>query len=333
MSDFKEEFLMPLWQQLLRDVLDHGEESSPRGLRTKELLNVSTVVTNPTDLVFDIKPRKASPVMSIVELMYFLNGRDDDVLAKVWLPGMEKYLNPNTRRFDGGYGPSISAGLSYVFPMLQKDPDTRRAWIPIMDMTHLVRMIETNDFPCNPGLAFNIRDNRLNMTVMTRSQDLYYGYIYDQIEFHTLLNMMSKALFKKVGTVSHYMLSMHLYEKDFKGADECAEYPINPRSSFAERFGFPFDTVSGFWRYVRMFNRLIDLPTESPVLEICDDMALAVHKYSTRRVQTPARTGPFTNWLRDWMENKSASKAETAVASTEAKASEGMKFTHVGPNP
>src|SRR6266700_3621702 len=138
MSDFSSDFLMPLWQRLLNDVLCNGEESSHRGLKTKEICIVSTVVTNPTDLVFDIKPRKASPVMGIVELMYFLNGRDDDVLATVWLPGMEKYLNPNTRRFDGGYGPSISTGLSYVFPMLQKDPDTRRAWIPIMDKTHLV---------------------------------------------------------------------------------------------------------------------------------------------------------------------------------------------------
>src|SRR5438093_270121 len=136
MSDFSSDFLMPLWQRLLKDVLDNGEDASPRGLATKEICNVSTIVTNPTDLVFDIKPRKASPVMGIVELMYFLNGRDDDVLARTWLPGMEKYLNPYTRRFDGGYGPSISTGVSYVLPMLQKDNDTRRAWIPVMDRSH-----------------------------------------------------------------------------------------------------------------------------------------------------------------------------------------------------
>jgi thymidylate synthase len=309
--DYSNDYLMPLWQDLLKHILDSGEEASPRGLKTKEICNVSTQVRIPTDLVFDIKPRKASPVMGIVELMYFLNGRDDDVLATTWLPGMDKYVNQNTRRFDGGYGPSISTGMSYVFSMLQKDADTRRAWIPVMDKTHLVRMIETNDFPCNPAVAFNIRNGRLNMTVITRSQDMFYGYIYDQIEFHTLLCMAASALKLEVGTASHYMLSCHLYEKDFKQASDCAEYPILPRSSFLgteerPRFQFPFNTVSGFWKYVRLFNRLIDVPTEAPLIPIYDDMALAVHGYATRKERRIANTGPFSRWLLDWMDNKRA---------------------------
>lgn len=301
MADYASEFLMPAWQKLMRDVLDRGDEVSPRGLKTRELTNVSIKITNPTDWVFDHKLRKASPVMAAVELMYFLNGRDDDVLAAVWLQGMDKYVNPFTRRFDGGYGPSISIGVSYCLAMLAKDPDTRRAWIPIMDKTHLVRMIETNDYPCNPSISFVIRGGRLDMTVVTRSQDLFYGYIYDQLEFHMLLGMMATALKYKVGEVNHYVQSLHLYERDWANANECAEYPVNCKSS---DFRFPFNTSAGFWKYVRLFNRLVDIPEEEPRLEIYDDLALSVHGYAVRKQGQVAITGPFTAWLRSWQENR-----------------------------
>lgn len=287
------DYLTSAWETAIAYVLEHGEETSPRGLKTKELRNVTIHFDRQDCLTFENPMRRANPVMATVELMYFLNGRDDDVLATRWLGGMEKYVNKDTRAFDGGYGPSMRHGLKYAMAMLQKDPETRRASLSMMQREHTAQMLTTSDFPCNVFLWWNLHGGKLNMTCATRSQDLFYGYIYDQLEFHLLHRMMADALGKPKGSFDHFVMSLHLYEKDWAKARDCLDQSI----AYKTDYRFPFTDVPGFWEYARSFNQIIDLP----VIVKSDDLKLSVAKYHFRRQYKLPDNGPFSAWVGSWM--------------------------------
>lgn len=291
------------WEQLCRMVLDHGVEVSPRGLRTKELRHVHVHFEKSLESTFLNPRRHANPVMHIVELMYFLNGRDDDALARVWLKGMERYVNPTTRLFDGGYGPSLRNGLPFVFAMLERDKDSRRAVISLLQERHTVRMLDTLDYPCNPLIGFRLEGGRLNVDLVTRSQDLYQGYVYDQLEFHMLQRMMAQALKVEPGSFDHYIFSCHLYEQNWQDAENCLVVGVG-KSGLAS---FPIRDVPSFWDYVRHFNVMVDQPKlYPPEMLVEDDAARAVRNYAMRGQIIPSTwehyvpAGPLDSWVKDW---------------------------------
>src|SRR6266516_4264684 len=292
------------WESIIRRIMADGYETSPRGMKTKELMHVDVHFDCPNEYVFYNDVRNVNPVMHVVELMYFLNGREDDVLATTWLKGMENYLNPETRLFDGGYGPSIARGLPHVFHELQRDKDTRRAVIPILRPDHVVRMSHTNDYPCNPLMGFNLRGGDLNMWVVTRSQDMMQGYIYDQLEFRLLQLMMSRALQVEVGAFDHHIVSCHLYERDF----EKAVASLGKAVPVAVVPVIPIASVPDFWRYVRRFNALVDFPSEAS-LAGTEDAGLAVYRYFNR-ARSGECPGVFSAWVERWLEMKAAGKAK-----------------------
>ena len=76
---------------------------------------------------------------------------------------------------------------------------------------------------CNLTMTFKIRDNRLNMTVFNRSNDIHWGLFganlcqFSTIQ-ETLLSFL-QAHYKdlKIGTYTHVTDSLHTYTKDYSG--------------------------------------------------------------------------------------------------------------------
>src|SRR5437867_5753889 len=204
------------WDTLVARTVDCGEEYSPRGMKTLELQNVAYEYEGPYQYTFNNPIRKANPIYHIVELFYYLNGRDDGLRGE-YINNVENYSNPLTNRHDGSYGRAFYEGLPRVIMQLQKDRDTRRAVIGVINTNHILNP-ESKDVPCNDLFGWRIRDDRLDMNVVTRSQDLYIGWIYNTLGFQLLHMMLAKALDLEVGTYGHYIFSLHLYEKDVEKA-------------------------------------------------------------------------------------------------------------------
>ena len=96
------------------------------------------------------------------------------------------------------------------------------------------------DFVCTLNATFHIRKNRegieyLHMTTTMRSQDVWFGIIYD-IPFYTLLQQQMHKHLRKyypdllIGDFRHYVLSEHIYEKDFKAVEDMLGYDFEPGS-------------------------------------------------------------------------------------------------------
>ena len=68
-----------------------------------------------------------------------------------------------------------------------------------------------DDTPCTYAIQFTIVDNRLNMAVLMRSNDLWYGFCNDQYCFSMIQKLVADRLDIKVGEYYHYAHNLHLY--------------------------------------------------------------------------------------------------------------------------
>ena len=96
-----------------------------------------------------------------------------------------------------------------VVAKLKNCKDTRHAAISIYDAKEW--QTYTKDTPCTYAVQFTILNNRLNMSVVMRSNDLWYGFCNDQYQFSMLQKMIAERLNIKIGTYYHFAHNLHLY--------------------------------------------------------------------------------------------------------------------------
>ena len=96
--------------------------------------------------------------------------------------------------------------MGHIF---RRRKDTRHAAISIYDAKE--HKFYSKDTPCTYAIQFTIVDNRLNMAVLMRSNDLWYGFCNDQYCFSMIQKLVADRLDIKVGEYYHYAHNLHLY--------------------------------------------------------------------------------------------------------------------------
>ena len=104
--------------------------------------------------------------------------------------------------------------IDKVVKLLKEKPDTRKASISIYDAKEFDTY--SSDTPCTYAVNFTISQNRLNMSVVMRSNDLWFGFCNDQYCFSMLHKMIADALSMDQGTYYHFAQNFHIYKKQLK---------------------------------------------------------------------------------------------------------------------
>tara|TARA_R100000278_G_scaffold41352_1_gene36480 strand:+ start:460 stop:1104 length:645 start_codon:yes stop_codon:yes gene_type:complete len=99
--------------------------------------------------------------------------------------------------------------LDYVIAKLKENPNTRHAAITIYDAKEWPQY--TKDTPCTYAVQFTVLNNKLNMSVVMRSNDLWYGFCNDQYQFSNLQMLVAQKTGYDVGTYYHFAHNLHLY--------------------------------------------------------------------------------------------------------------------------
>ena len=99
--------------------------------------------------------------------------------------------------------------LGKVISMLKENPETRQATISIYDGKEIHRY--DHDTPCTYAVQFTVLDGKLNMSVVMRSNDLWYGFCNDQYQFSNLQMLVARETGYKMGTYYHFAHNLHLY--------------------------------------------------------------------------------------------------------------------------
>ncbi len=210
----------------LRDLMDNPEyETQPRDLKIKENTNVCLILDNPLSCLYTNAVRSSQNKYISAELIWYFNARRDvefiSKYAKFW----------NTIQNEDG---SVNSSYGYLLfnkknrfgftqyewalKSLLKDRDSRQAVLHFNLPEH---QYETNkDFVCTMYGIFQIRNNKLNLTIHMRSNDVIWGLPTD-IAFFAILQSQLLSHLKssypnlKLGSYTHIVNSYHIYEHHF----------------------------------------------------------------------------------------------------------------------
>lgn len=177
---------------------------------TKALFNIGFEILNPLDNYIKTDYRNWNPTYAEREWDWYLSGNPSAVeiskFAPIWKNMMDDEGNV---RSNYGWQWKRNKQLDKVVNQLKLNKETRQAVISIYDG----KEIDTykNDTPCTYAVQFTILNNKLNMTVLMRSNDLWYGFCNDQFCFSRLQEMVSIELNIEIGTYYHFAHNLHIY--------------------------------------------------------------------------------------------------------------------------
>ena len=192
--------------RILQNGIDFGD--------TKALFNVGFYMTDPKDRKIINKERKWNEEYAEAEWQWYLSGDPKvstlgDIYGKV--PEIWKRMADPDGKVNSNYGYQWDRNgqLDRIIQMLQDNTDNRQCAISIYDGKEIDDY--SYDTPCTYAVQFTILHGRLDMCVVMRSNDLWYGFCNDQYQFSKLQEMVSKRLNIETGTYYHFAHNMHLY--------------------------------------------------------------------------------------------------------------------------
>ena len=235
-----------IWQDIYKRIHKDGKLVKPREQTVLEVENFSYEL--PPYVRFpSFVPRNLKISYIKEEFRWYLNGDPYDLSicdkASIWKNMVHK------GRLNSNYGLYFfrMGGFKWVLRELNQDRDSRRAYIPILDHTHLLS--ETKDVPCTQCVGFRIRDNKLNMSVRMRSQDMIYGLGGDSPAFSFLHEMVYNALLVtypelQLGSYHHVSDSAHIYERHFALLEKLVSPDVEFIPIVVPRIAGPLEVVA-----------------------------------------------------------------------------------------
>jgi thymidylate synthase len=160
--------------------------------------------------------------------------RDTDVDYIGQYSGMWSTLtNPGTNEINSNYGALVinDEQIGWVVDSLLADKNSRQA---IMFFNQPKFQFKGNkDFVCTMYGNFFIRNNKLNMKIQMRSNDIFYGLTFDAPFFSFLMQTVYLILKKndqykdlELGTYHHYADNIHFYERHFELANKIEDLDL-----------------------------------------------------------------------------------------------------------
>lgn len=239
------------YRYTIEGILDRGYEISPRGIPTKEIRPVMVIIKKPRERFLTCPGRWINPFAQVMESICVLAGRGDVWFIEHYLKNITKYSD-GKEAFNAPYGTRMRLWNFHrdlivfeqaaerrdqfrdCYNALKKDPNTRQAvmvyWNPVFDNYE----IETTDRPCNVAFQFLIRNNKLDLTIFNRSNDVSWGLANaNVVQFSVILETMAMLLKNsgievEIGNQIHFINSLHCY--DFQG--EITKRVLEARYSF-----------------------------------------------------------------------------------------------------
>ena len=198
------------YEYLHNAILQHGVEFD----NTKALFNVGFYITNPLANAITNKERNWKLDYAQAEWQWYLSGdRNITKLGKIYgkIPPIWIKMADENGNVISNYGWQWqrNSQLKKIIQTLQNNKNSRQACISIYDGKEINDY--RNDTPCTYAVQFTILHDKLDMCVVMRSNDLWYGFCNDQYCFSELQKLVAQELNVKVGVYYHFAHNMHLY--------------------------------------------------------------------------------------------------------------------------
>ncbi|WP_375286138.1 thymidylate synthase [Sphingomonas sp.] len=220
------------YRELLQLVLTVGREQPSRLGPTLDAGPVAlTIAPGPVKLLTN-PGRAVNPALAIVEACWMLSGGSSVEPLAALAPAFLAFSDDGAT-LAGAYGERLRHRFGFdqlaaVADHLREDPDSRRAFALIAEPED--SRSRSRDVPCNIALMFRIAHERVNMTVVNRSNDVIFGVPYDLFSLSLLHFAVCRTLGREMGEYLHISNSMHMYRANADLAERSAVAPPAPLS-------------------------------------------------------------------------------------------------------
>ena len=255
MRNFEFETIEQSYAPLIDALIKEGQPVAPRGLGTRELSPVSITINDPRRNVISDACRRLNYGFMNAEFAWIMSQSNEAWIAhynKNWLS-----FSDDGETLNGAYGdrvfryrgPSkIIDQFEAAYEQLKADPLSRQATIVLFNPELDYR--ETKDKPCTNLMRFKIRNGKLQMIVFMRSNDVILGYPYDVFNFTSLQAVMASKLGVELGSYTHIVDSMHIYEDSVAWGQAIAAEQVKPSIYDRE---FPSNVVPNITEELQAF--------------------------------------------------------------------------------
>lgn len=199
-----------VWKDALKYVLANGEDFEDNdGRNCREIINLIVEIENPSESGID------EPVSMIAHQAKWIYPSKEE-LSSIMFKEIEAPIYEYTY---GGrifaFGNAIDQINDFVLPLLRKDKNSRRAIINLYDPVQDSDISNRN----TPGMIymqFRIKDGCLIVTVMIRSNDLFFGWPANVYQISELQKILSEELKIKQGKIITISNSAHIFTEDLE---------------------------------------------------------------------------------------------------------------------
>lgn len=210
----------------LKEILENGIVSKPRGSKTYELIGHSFIIENPRDRILNCKLRNINPDYLVGNVLWVLSQSNKlDFIQYYNSRGIN--FSDDGEILRGAYGKRLFDidgvnQIKHCIDELRLDPDSRRALASIHMPQH--DWHGSVDTPCTADVQFLIRDNKLIMINHMRSQSAAFVMPYDIFLMTMLHELIANELDVELGYYQHFCGSIHFFEREMDIVNEMLDW-------------------------------------------------------------------------------------------------------------
>ena len=305
-----------------------------------ELLDVELVLSDPRKSVLSLPIRNMSRRYAAGELLCYIRGTNKKEDFAFYSKSWNKLANPDGT-INSAYGyrmfhtidnsdvpQSTENRFHYALTQLLENPETKNAVIMLRDDSD-IDPEHQKDRCCTLCLCFNIRDGKLNCRTIMRSQDLWLGLPYDVFCFTRLMQIMlynynascEDGKEVQLGTYTHQVLNLHLYEKDWLTLKDYEPIALNPEQGYQ----FPEYTA-------KSESDMLSLLIWEEQVRTQPSIPIETHAYNLRELKLDPWSETLGSYIVNKVENRAPTKFEIEMFNQAAKVAELSKCVdrHVG---
>ena len=213
---------------ILNDILTYGSDD---GVGNLELINYAFSITVLDEIDFKNEVRKFNKEYAQKFLEFIMNGGTD---ARSLFPNAHNFTDDLASR-NTAYGPRILQQMPAVVEELITNPSTRRAVITVLNPDDQSLLPEKQrgskmEYPCTVSLIFLIRNNKLNLHVAMRSNNMTTTVCYDLYNFINIQKILLEKL-KTAGMIDlelgkyfHVCASAHVLKNEIQFAKDIIQW-------------------------------------------------------------------------------------------------------------
>ena len=207
--EINSETTIDAWKSTLKYILESGKDFTDENNRVcREILNLVIKVENPekditraVEILNSFKKWVYPPLDEIADL----------ILSRKLSPTYSYSYGPRLFNFHN----TINQIDDFLIPLLKKNPFSRRGIVLVWDPTQDSNIYK-RDVPGLVIINFKIRNQRLNTTMIVRSNDLFFGWPANLYQLFVLQDYITKKLGCKLGSLTTFSNSAHIFKDQFE---------------------------------------------------------------------------------------------------------------------